>query len=316
MRPPRSLALAEGVLANIIWASTFVFVKVALVEAGPLTVAGLRYFAGFLLLVPLLARRRIPGVEAGVRAGVGAGLAPARSGRAGAPLRRPWARFLLLGLTGYTIGNGALFWGLKYMPATTGSLLISLTPLPVLLLSALWLRERTTGQQIAGLVICLAGSFLFLSPGGSAGQPLGIGLGVIALLSFATFGTLGREAARDRQVDTLSLTAMPLGLGGGVLLLLAFPLEGIPDFSGSGWAIILWLAVINTACAYLLYNHALKTLTALEMNVMFNLGPVGTALIAWPLLGEQLSAVQIVGMVMVILGVVGVQAGRAEDGDW
>jgi len=309
MKPSRPWALAEGVAANVIWASTFVFVKLALTEAGPLTVAGLRYFAGFLLLVPLMVHR---GDHRGsLLHGVGAGLAPARSGdRKGAPLRRVWVRLLLLGLTGYTIGNGALFWGLKYMPATTGSLLISLTPLPVLLLSILWLRERTTGPQIVGLAICLVGSFLFLSPGGSAGEPLGIGLGVIALLSFATFGTLGREAARDRRVDTLSLTAIPLGLGGGVLLLLAFPLEGIPDFSGSGWAIILWLAVINTAFAYLLYNHALKTLTALEMNVMFNLGPVGTALIAWPLLGEQLSAVQIAGMVMVILGVVGVQAGR------
>lgn len=282
-------------MANAIWASTFVFVKLALTEAGPLTVAGLRYFGGFLLLLPLLVHR-------GSHGGVG--------DRKRNSLRRVWLRLLLLGLSGYTIGNGALFWGLQHMPATTGSLLISLTPLPVLLMGSFWLREPTTWRQIAGLVICIAGSVIFLSPGGSAGEPLGIGLGVLALFSFATFGVLGREAARDRHVDTLSLTALPLGLGGGLLLLLAIPLEGPPNLSGTGWAIILWLVVVNTVSAYLLYNHALKTLTALEMNVMFNLGPIGTALIAWPLLGERLPAVQIVGMVMVILGVIAVQAGR------
>jgi drug/metabolite transporter (DMT)-like permease len=220
---------------------------------------------------------------------------------------RTWLRMLLIGLAAYTIGNGALFWGLQHMPATTASLLISLTPLPVLLIAVFWLRERAAPAQIAGLVVCLAGSIIFLSPGSLAGEPLGLALGIVALFSFATFGALGRDVARDRKVDTLSLTALPLGLGGGLLLLLALPLEGLPAFSAGGWAIVIWLAVVNTVFAYLIYNHALQTLTALEMNVMFNLGPIGTALIAWPLLSEALTSTQLAGMAMVIVGVIAVQ---------
>ena len=280
--------MAEAVLANAIWASTFVFVKLALAEIGPLTIAGLRYFGGFLLLAPLVARR----------------------GAVRSLPRTAWLRFLFIGLAGYTVGNGALFWGLQHMPSTTGSLMISLTPLPVLGLSIFWLGEKARRGQIVGLIACIAGSVLFLVPGaGSAGEPIGIGLGVVALFSFATFGALGREAARRREVDTLSLTALPLALGGGLLLLLALPLEGAPNFSAQGWAIVLWLAAVNTVLAYLLYNHALKTLTALEMNVLLNLGPIGTALIAWPLLGERLTTQQLAGMIMVVLGVIAVQAG-------
>ena len=59
--------------------------------------------------------------------------------------------------------------------------------------------------------------------------------------------------------------------------------------------------------AYVLYNHSLQTLTALEMNVMLNLTPLGTALLAWWLLGEKLGFVQIIGMVIMIVGVVFVQ---------
>ncbi|RLJ01264.1 MAG: hypothetical protein DRP11_04705, partial [Candidatus Aenigmatarchaeota archaeon] len=126
------------------------------------------------------------------------------------------------------------------------------------------------------------------------------------------FGIMGREVARERLAGTLSLTAFPLGFGGGLLLLIALLLEGIPNFSPMGWAIVLWLAVVNTAIAYLLYNHSLQVLTALEMNVLLNLSPLGTALLAWLLLDEQLTPIQVVGMVTVILGVAVVQWRRGK----
>jgi drug/metabolite transporter (DMT)-like permease len=70
---------------------------------------------------------------------------------------------------------------------------------------------------------------------------------------------------------------------------------------------LLWLALANTAVAYTLYNHSLRILTALEMNVMLNLSPLGTALLAWLLLGERVTFIQVVGMVVLIIGVVLVQ---------
>jgi drug/metabolite transporter (DMT)-like permease len=51
---------------------------------------------------------------------------------------------------------------------------------------------------------------------------------------------------------------------------------------------VLWLAAVNTALGYILYNHALQVLTAFEMNVMLNLSPLWTALMAWFLLSERL----------------------------
>jgi drug/metabolite transporter (DMT)-like permease len=57
----------------------------------------------------------------------------------------------------------------------------------------------------------------------------------------------------------------------------------------------------------MLYNHSLRILTALEMNVMLNLSPLGTALLAWLLLGERVTILQLAGMVVVIIGVVLVQ---------
>ena len=287
--PSRALAIAEGLLVAAIWASSFVFVKVALTDMGPLTVAGLRYFLAFAVLLPFMLR----------------GPKSAR------PVsRRLWIRLLAIGVSAYAIGNGALFWGLKYLPATTGSFMMSSVPLLVLFAGIVWLKEIPTWWQVVGLMITLVGGALFFSPGLESGEPLGIAIVSIGLFGFAAFGVLGRAVARDQQTDTLWLTAVPLAFGGGLLLLIALPLEGLPPLSGSAWAIVAWLAIVNTALAYILYNHSLQVLPALEMNVLLNLSPLGTAVLAWLFLQESLSRDQIIGIVIVIAGVMLVQRQR------
>lgn len=283
--PSRYVAIAEGVLVTLILGSTLVFNKMALSFVGPLTITGLRYFLAFLLLLPFMLRRKSSTCFS----------------------FHIWIRLLLLGISFYAIGNGAIVWGLKYIPATTGSLMLSLVPLIVLFASVLWLKEVPTGLQMMGIAVALAGSALFFSPGFKAGEPLGIGIMAIGLIGSASLGLFGRALTRERLVDTLSLTAIPLATGSGVLLPLAFSMEGMPELSAKPWGIVLLLAVLNTACVYMLYNHALRVLAAFELSVITNLTPLVTALWAWLLLGERLHLIQFVGMVTIIIGVVIVQ---------
>jgi drug/metabolite transporter (DMT)-like permease len=282
----RRLALTEALLVTIIWSSTFVIVKIGLESLGPLTIAGLRYLIGSLVLAPFLLFRR--------------------SSRA--PVSKElWLKLILIGISAYTIGNGALFWGLKFIPATTGSFLMSMIPLLVLFGGAILLKEIPTRWQIMGVILSLFGSGLFFSSGLMPGEPQGVVILAIGLLGIMAFSLLGRGIARDKQLDTLRLTTLPLIIGGGVSLLLAFAVEGLPLITWTGFLIVSWLAIINTAGGYLLYNHALQELTALEMNMVMNLSPIFTALLGWILLGETLSLIQIIGMLVVIGGVILVQ---------
>lgn len=283
----RARAIAEGLTANLIWASSFVLVKIALEDIAPLTAAGLRFFLAFVVLAPFMVRNKK--------------IKPPRSVGV-------WTRLFLIGISAYTLGNGALFWSLEYLPAVTASFLMSLLPLLIMLAGSLWLKEIPGRWQILGVFVGLAGSALFFSSGLAPGEPLGIMLVAVALLSFLVFGILSRELARDRIVDTLSLTAIPLAFGGGLLLLVGLIVGGLPGFAPTAWLIIFWLAVINTSFAYFIYNRSLQVLTALEINVLLNLGPFGTALLAWVLLSETLTLVQIFGMIVVVTGVVFVQA--------
>lgn len=205
---------------------------------------------------------------------------------------RIWLQLLFIGLSAYTIGNGAMFWSLKFLPATTVSFMMGMITLFVLFGSVLWLRELPTRLQTIGILVTLGGTVLFFSIGLKPGEPLGMAILTIGLISFTIFGVLGRDAARVQKVDTLALTAIPLALGGGLLLLIALPLEGLPHASPGTWGLVLWLAAVNTALAYVLYNHALQVLTAFEINVMLNLSPVLTAIMGWFLLNERLTVLQ------------------------
>ena len=286
MKSTRLLAIAEGLLLTIIWASSFVFIKMGLVYFKPMTLAGMRFFLAFMLLLPIMARN--------------GGLKKSSAGG-------QWIHLFLMGLFAYTIGNGTLFWGLKYLPATTGSFLFGLMPLPVLFLGILWLKEIPKRWQLVGLLITLGGSSLFFSPGLSAKEPLAVAVVSIGVFSSAVYGILSRKSSKQGYVGIIPLTAIPLGFGGGLLLLLGLITEGMFTLSLGGLAIILWLAVINTVFAYLLFYHSLRVLTALELHVLLNLMPLGTALWAGLLLGELLAPKQVIGMVMVVVGVTLVQ---------
>lgn len=164
------------------------------------------------------------------------------------------------------------------------------------------MKERPRPLQLLALSITIAGSVLFFSPRVELQEPLALGLLGVAILSFSVFSVLVREVASNLQVNNIILTGVPLGIGGGILLLLAFIREGIPHIPLSVWGIIMGLALVNTLFAYLLYNHSLRRLTAIEANVMLNLTPLGTALIAWGTLNERLLPVQIAAMLLVVVG--------------
>ncbi len=275
----RAAAVAEIALVAMTWASSFVLVKLALADFGPLTIAGLRYFLSFLVLLPFLLARERVALDGGA-----------------------WLRLGVLGLSVYLVGNGAMFWALQWLPATTVSLLQSLLPLVVLGVGWVWLKEAPSRVQAAGILVSVGGGVLYLSAQLQPGEPLGLLVAGLGLMGFIYFAVAGRAVARTRVVGVLALTAVPLGIGGGATLGLALLVEGVPQAPPAGWGIILILTLVNTTFAYLLYNHALHELKAFEANTVLSLIPLGTALFSWALLGETLGALQTTGLAVALAG--------------
>jgi drug/metabolite transporter (DMT)-like permease len=255
-------------------------------DMGPLTIAGARYLLAGMLMLPFL-------------------LVGRHSIRRLSP--RLWWRLFIIGLTAHGFGNGAIFFGLNYLSPTTLTFLSCFLPVFILFLGIVQLCEVPSKMQVFGLVLTLAGSAMFFSLGITGGELLGLGVALAGLISFSYSTVLGREIARDQQTSILVLTALPLAFGGLPLLAVALAGEGLPQMSWPAWQAVLALTLLNTILAYWLYNHSMQVLTAFETNIFLNLSPLGTAVLSRWLFGEQLTALQISGMFVVIAGVTLVQ---------
>jgi drug/metabolite transporter (DMT)-like permease len=291
-QPQHSRAILQALLVTFLWSTSWVLIKIGLEEIPALPFAGLRYTLAFLFLLPLALR----------------------SGRLAALRRLPtgmWLRLVLLGLLFYTVTQGAQFLSLVYLPAVTTSLMLSFTTILVALLGIVLLRERPTAVQWAGTGLYLSGVLAYFYPLSlPSGELLGLVVACVGVLANALSSILGRDVNRSAELEPLVITVVSMGTGAAVLLAVGIAVQGFPPLTLGHWAIILWMAVVNTAFAFTLWNRTLQTLSAMESSIINNTMLFQIAMLAWLFLDEPLGWRQILGMVLAVLGTLLVQVRR------
>jgi len=105
----------------------------------------------------------------------------------------------------------------------------------------------------------------------------------------------------------LGLTAFSMGFGTLMMTSAAYSFEGLFMVSLPGWSVIIFLGVVNTALAFFLWSHALRRLAAFEISIIQNTMLVQIALLSWLFLGEQITALKLLSMALVLVGVMMVQ---------
>ena len=291
-RFPHLGAVLQALFVTFLWSTSWVLVKIGLRDIPALTFAGLRYSLAFLCLLPFALRPVC--------------LTPLR-GLSG----RRWARLIVLGLLFYAVTQGAVFLGLAYLPSMTVSLLLNFTTIVVALLGIFLLAERPTLHQWSGVVINIVGVGIYFYPVSiPASQALGLIVVAIGVLANAESSILGRHVNREGDVPPLAVTIVSMGVGAIVLLVTGVLIQGLPRLSLTHWAIIGWLAVVNTALAFTLWNHTLRTLSAMESSIINSTMLVQIAVLAWLFLGERPTWQEGIGMALAGLGALIVQLRR------
>ena len=287
-------ALLAALFVTVLWSSSWIIIRFGLDDEGltPLTFAGIRYGMAAMVLAGLVATR------------------PAARSRMVALDARGWAALAVLGIVMYTLTQGAQFVAIDNQPAATTSLVLSMTPLGVALASGRSLGERPLRRQVIGAVLVALGATLYFS-GSLQATTIGMVAAAVALTSNVGASLLGRSANRDLLTSPLVVTTASMTIGAALLITVGILTEGIPSVTVRGALIISWLAVVNGALAFTLWNHSLRTLTATESAVINNTMLVQIAVLAWVFLGEAPSPVQIVGIVLVSAGVMRSQVGLA-----
>ena len=278
-----------ALLVTFLWSTSWVLIKIGLDDIPALTFAGLRYSLAFFALLPIALRR--------------ADIHVLRS----LP-RSTWANLVLLGLIFYAVTQGAQFLALTYLPAMTNSLLLSFSAVLVTVFGVMLLNERPTPFQWTGVGLYLVGVVLYFAPKEILpGQAVGYGIAAVGVLATALSAILGRAVNRSTVLPPVMVTVITMGIGSFALLAAGLIIQGLPRLSLLNWGIILWLAVVNSALAFTLWNASLRTLSAMESSIINNTMLFQIAILAWIFLGERLDLFGIAGMVIAGLGTVLVQ---------
>ena len=294
---PRSRAILLALFVTFLWSTSWVLIKFGLDDIPPLTFAGLRYFLAFLALIPAYVRSNSK--------------TPVRE-----LSRFDWWYLIGLGLIYYTVTQGTQFLALSFLPAITLSLLLNGTAIVVAVLGICFSFQRD--GLICDSVSVDIGALLFFYPFViPTGQTIGYLIAAVNVLATSMASIMGRGINRQARIHPLTVTLVSMGVGSIILLGSGLFVEPLPSFNLRSWAIILWLAVVNTAFAFTLWNLTLRTLSAMESSVINNTMLIQITILAWLFLGETLTWIEAIGLVLAALGALLVQVrfGNGKAGD-
>ncbi|TXK36747.1 DMT family transporter [Pontibacter qinzhouensis] len=198
-----------------------------------------------------------------------------------------WAdnwRSVACGLTGIAINQLCFFGGLNLTAPINAALLMVISPVTVLLFSALLLKERVGSRKISGIVIACLGAVLLISSSQSANVP-GNWLGdVLIILNATSFGMyLVLVKPLMAKYNAITVVSRIFAVGAVVVVPFGFNQVLAPDYSsfpGTIWAAILFMILGVTIITYLLNTWALKYANPSLVGIYIYLQPVLAILIA------------------------------------
>jgi len=215
---------------------------------------------------------------------------------------RPWPRgrplkvAVGMGAIGY-VGQAACFFAaLNYASAGLVALLLYVFPTLVCLLSAAFLGERLTRTKMLLLAVSFAGIALTL--GGGQGTATGIALGLGAAAFYSVYIVVG--ARELGGTDALgSTTVVCLSAAAAVALSALVESPRFPQ-AWWGWAAVSAIAIVSTVIAIVAFFAGLKRVGPGVASIVSTLEPVVTVALAWFVLGESLTGLQLAGGAIVL----------------
>jgi drug/metabolite transporter (DMT)-like permease len=293
-----SLAYLAIIVTTVLWSSSLIFAKLIFAEVGPIVFVALRYtLACPFLLVVTLQHKRKQTVE---------------------DVKNNWKILLVAGLSGPFISQILQYIGLELTTASDALLLLNLTPIFVVILAAPVLNEKITIEKVVGLVLATIGAMFIVmntvpeSATFDFWRILGNLIVIVSTFFFAINGLAGKIAIKS--VDAVSTTFYSTLFAVPFIWISATLLDDVTvllTMSIQAWLVVMWVAIVNTVIAFILYYESMKHIEASLVQIMLNLIAVWGVLMSILVLHETVTYLQIFGGAITVLGVVFAQMAQA-----
>lgn len=280
------------ILLGVVWGSSFLWIKIAVQEVGPVLLVAMRLFFGILALSLVVAYKR-----------------PAFPRE-----RRLWINLTILGIINNAIPYTLISWGEKYIDSAVAAILNSTAPLFTMIVAHLFLTDdRMTNRRVFALLIGFVGVFVLFSrdlSGGPRGTLLGQAAVLLAAISYAFASVFARRTTQGLSPFVQAL--VPL-LGADLLLWTLAPVVEAPLTFPQlplTWVAIIWLGVMGVALAFILYFYLLHSVGPTRTVLVTYIFPLVGVILGVIFLGEKMDWQLLTGAVLVIASVVLVNTSR------
>ena len=215
--------------------------------------------------------------------------------------------FLILALSGAFIGINwiLLFESYNYTTVATATLCYYMQPIFVILASPFLLKEKLTVKKAVCVLVALLG-MVFVSGVLTTGIPAlseakGILYGLGAAFFYATVVLMNKKIT---DINAYDKTIMQLGMGAIVLSPYVMLTQDFGTAASSMtpalWALLLFVGLIHTGVAYVLYFDALKDLKAQTVAIFGYIDPIVAIILSALLLKENMGLYGVIGAILVL----------------
>lgn len=222
-------------------------------------------------------------------------------------VKKDYLWIVFFGMMGYFIASYFDFLGLQYIQASLERIILFLYPTIVLFMSRIFLKQRITRLQILAILISYLGIIItFWGAVAIEGSDVILG-GLLVFVSALTYaGYLvgsGWLIPKFGSVTFTSYAMIVACLSICIYYGLTQDVGRLWQYDTEVYGIALAMAVLSTVIPSYLISESIKGLGAPNFSIIGSLGPVSTIILANVFLDERLSALQIVGTVVVIVGI-------------
>ncbi|MBG9787538.1 DMT family transporter [Brevibacillus laterosporus] len=275
-------------LATLLWGSNFLVGKNILHHVPPFTLGFLRWSFALIVLLPFTWKSLCENWEFYLKF---------------------WREILIMGFLGIALFTGLVYWGMEHTNTVNASLLSSLSPIFITIVAYFMLHERINSNQIIGILLSLLGVLWIVSKG-HIGTFADIRLNngdIVLILSnvlMAIYSVMLRKTA-DRLPGLIGFTLIVFAgvLTSVPLMMVEVSFRPVQLFLWENLWSIAYLGIFSSVIAFFCWTKTVHFLGPTKASPFMNLVPVFATMFAVLFLREELLFSQIVGGVLVLLGV-------------
>jgi len=275
------------ILISLIWAGSFVAVKLTVNEIPPLDLGFLRFLVAtpFMVIIFILGKkdRYIPLKEL--------------------------PKLIILGLTGVTLLYIFQYFGVDYTTASTSAVLINTNVIFIVILSLMFLKEKISIIKGIGIICSFLGviSVVYAQMNNETITFttiffFGCILIILSAFCWAIYSIIGKKLIEKYDEFTVTTYAFVLGTIFFVPLALPHSITVVQTMSMNGWIAVFYLALLCSVFGYMGWYYALKKTEASKVAVFLNFIPLFAILLSF-FFGEQPTTPFLFGAILIIFGV-------------